>query len=302
MYIESLALQNFRCFGHQRTVINLDPGLTPFIGLNGTGKTAACQALRRLFGISADDRTVRVDDFHVPAAELETPRSRALVIEAVLAFPELDDEDDSDATGAVPEFFHRMAADDHGILKCRIVLEAAWEDDGTLDGGGARRRRAGRARRPRPGAGRPRRNAARHPRPAAAPGTRCRGRGRAGRRDRAAGRRRGAGHRVGGLHRPGRQGHGTPGTCRASFLDCFHCGNCLITTTHLPRLLALARDLEQRREQVNAAEWWRRYGPAWAAIRHHVLPEFTPAEVQAAEAVMPADSLLDLAEGIRERP
>ena len=92
------------------------------------------------------------------------------------------------------------------------------------------------------------------------------------------------------------------GTCRASFLDCFHCGNCLITTTHLPRLLALARDLEQRREQVNAAGWWRRYGPAWAAIRHHVLPEFTPAEVQAAEAVMPADSLLDLAEGIRERP
>ncbi len=92
------------------------------------------------------------------------------------------------------------------------------------------------------------------------------------------------------------------GTCRASFLDCFHCGNCLITTAHLPRLLALAADLEQRREQVNAADWWRRYGPAWAAIRHHVLPEFTPAEIQAAEAAMPADSLLDLAEGVRERP
>ncbi|HUY48644.1 MAG TPA: hypothetical protein VMV92_23480 [Streptosporangiaceae bacterium] len=92
------------------------------------------------------------------------------------------------------------------------------------------------------------------------------------------------------------------GTCRASFLDCFHCGNCLITTAHLPRLLALAADLEQRREQLNAADWWRRYGPAWAAIRHHVLPEFTPAEIQAAEAAMPADSLLDLAEGIRERP
>jgi predicted ATP-dependent endonuclease of OLD family len=138
MYIESLALQNFQCFGSQRTVINLDPGLTPFIGLNGAGKTATCQALRRLFGISADDRTVRAHDFHVPAAESEAPRSRELVIEATLAFPELDDaddEDDSDATGAVPEFFHRMAADDHGILKCRIVLEATWEDDGTLDGG-----------------------------------------------------------------------------------------------------------------------------------------------------------------------
>jgi hypothetical protein len=53
---------------------------------------------------------------------------------------------------------------------------------------------------------------------------------------------------------------------------------------------------------VSAAGWWRRYGPAWAAIRHHVLPEFTPAEVRTAEAVMPADSLLDLAAGIRERP
>jgi len=55
-------------------------------------------------------------------------------------------------------------------------------------------------------------------------------------------------------------------------------------------------------EQTGAAEWWRRYGPAWAAIRRHVLPEFTPAEIQAAEAAMPAGSLLDLAEGIRERP
>lgn len=92
------------------------------------------------------------------------------------------------------------------------------------------------------------------------------------------------------------------GTCRASFLDCFHCGNCLITTAHLPRLLALATALEQRREQINASEWWQRYGPAWAAIRHHVLPEFTPAEIQAATVDMPGDSLLDLAEGIREQP
>ena len=92
------------------------------------------------------------------------------------------------------------------------------------------------------------------------------------------------------------------GTCRASFLDCLHCGNCLITSAHLPRLLALAADLEQRRQQVSAAGWWRRYGPAWAAIRHHILPEFTPAQIQAATADMPADSLLDLAEGLRERP
>ena len=90
------------------------------------------------------------------------------------------------------------------------------------------------------------------------------------------------------------------GTCRASFLDCFHCGNALITRSHLPRLLSLADALEQRRERMSTDAWWRRYGPAWAAIRRHVLPEFSPAEVQAAAAARPADSLLDLAEGLRE--
>ena len=140
MYIESLVLQNFRCFGNQRTVIPLGPGLTPFIGSNGAGKTAACQALQRLFGITNDQRTVRVDDFHAPAGETspggetKAQQPRTLTIEAVLAFPELDDDDDQ-GKDAVPEFFHRMAADDQGTLKCRIVLEARWEADGTLDGG-----------------------------------------------------------------------------------------------------------------------------------------------------------------------
>ena len=139
MYIESLALQNFRCFGNQRTVIPLGPGLTPFIGSNGAGKTAACQALQRLFGITNDERTIRIDDFHVPPGETSpggetgTPQPRTLAIEAVLAFPELGDDGDH-GKDAVPEFFHRMAADNQGTLKCRIVLEARWEADGTVDG------------------------------------------------------------------------------------------------------------------------------------------------------------------------
>jgi putative ATP-dependent endonuclease of OLD family len=133
MYVECVVLQNFQCFGNQRTVIDLEPGLTPFIGSNGSGKTAACHGLQRLFGITADERTVRVDDFHVPAAETEAPQLRTLAIEAVLAFPELDDDDER-GKDAVPEFFHRMAAADQGSLKCRIVLEARWEADGTVDG------------------------------------------------------------------------------------------------------------------------------------------------------------------------
>ena len=133
MYIESLTLRNFQCFGDQRTVIALGPGLTPFIGSNGAGKTAACQALQRLFGVSGDARAVRIDDFHVPAGETEIPQSRTLTIEVILAFPELGHDDDQDQ-GAVPEFFHRMTADGSGTLKCRIVLEAVWQADGTVDG------------------------------------------------------------------------------------------------------------------------------------------------------------------------
>ncbi len=77
------------------------------------------------------------------------------------------------------------------------------------------------------------------------------------------------------------------GPCTASFLDCFHCGNCLITHDHLPRLLALLGSMEQRRQEIPLPAWWQRYGPAWAAIRHQVLPEFSPAEITAAEAVEP---------------
>lgn len=109
------------------------------------GKTAACKALQRLFGITADGRRVRIDDFHVPAGQtapreeivpggkIEASQPRTLSIEAVLAFPELRDDGDQ-GKDAVPECFHRMAADDQRTLKCRVVLEARWEADGTVDG------------------------------------------------------------------------------------------------------------------------------------------------------------------------
>ncbi|WP_370948841.1 DUF2813 domain-containing protein [Amycolatopsis sp. cg5] len=123
----------FHCFGPNRTEIVLEPGMTTFIGTNGSGKTSACKALLRLFGLTEDDWRIRVDDFHVPADEQNAPKSRTLRLEALLTFPELDD-DDPNGKEAVPEFFHRMAADKDGTLKCRIVLEATWEADGTLEG------------------------------------------------------------------------------------------------------------------------------------------------------------------------
>jgi hypothetical protein len=142
MFIEKLVLKNFKCFGPEGTCVRLDPGITALIGANGSGKTAACEALLRLFGISAKERAVRVDDFHVPLDETAVPPTRELTIEAVLAFPELDDggtegengEEQDAVPRLVPEFFRRMAATEDGDLKVRVVLRAEWVDDGTVEG------------------------------------------------------------------------------------------------------------------------------------------------------------------------
>ncbi len=132
MYIEQLFLTNFRCFGPAATLVDLTSGLTTFVGVNGAGKTAVLQALQRLFGITGEQRRLRRQDFHVPAAEPAPPLQRTLVLEAILAFPELDVGGAN--AGAIPEFFQQMAADDAGRLKCRLRLEATWTDDGSIDG------------------------------------------------------------------------------------------------------------------------------------------------------------------------
>jgi hypothetical protein len=132
MFIERLILSNFRCFGSESRVIELSSGLTAFVGANGAGKTAVMQAFQRLFGVTGEQRRVRRQDFHIPIVETAPIRMRNFTIEAIVAFPELEREDADDA--AVPDFFHQMAADDGGQLKCPLRLQATWTDDGSLDG------------------------------------------------------------------------------------------------------------------------------------------------------------------------
>lgn len=131
MFIERLTLVNFRCFGPTATTIDIASDFTVFVGTNGAGKTAVMQALQRLFGITGEQRRIRRQDFHVPADESAAPIERSFVLEAVLAFPELDGEG---STEAIPEFFNQMAADEAGRLKCRLRLTAHFTDDGSLDG------------------------------------------------------------------------------------------------------------------------------------------------------------------------
>ena len=131
MHIERLHISNFRCFSPQECTIALQRDLTAFIGVNGAGKTAVLLALLRMFGVTADQRRLRRQDFHVPAHEAAPAAQRSLVIEAIVAFPELDGLGD---LAAIPEFFQQMATDELGQLKCRLRVQATWIADGSLEG------------------------------------------------------------------------------------------------------------------------------------------------------------------------
>jgi putative ATP-dependent endonuclease of OLD family len=64
MHIESVTIENFRCFGPEPTVVTLGPDITALIGVNGAGKTAFIEALRRLFGVTREERTLTRADVH----------------------------------------------------------------------------------------------------------------------------------------------------------------------------------------------------------------------------------------------
>ncbi|WP_417844325.1 ATP-dependent nuclease [Thalassospira sp.] len=134
MKIEIIRLNNFRCFGHEVAELNFKNVLTMLVGGNGSGKTAVLQAVSRLFGISSAQRSVQRRDFHIPVDRQELQSGDSLFVEAVLAFPELAEQDGS-PLDAVPEFFNQMSASGAGEpLKARIRLQATWTDDGTPEG------------------------------------------------------------------------------------------------------------------------------------------------------------------------
>jgi hypothetical protein len=133
LHLEKLTIVNFRCFGAHPQTIEFDPVINAFIGANGAGKTAAMQALLRMFGISSEQRRIRRQDFHVPAEEESTPQTRFFSLDVIVSFPELEGEEVEGAS-SIPEFFNQMAATKEGALKCRFRLDATWTDDGSLDG------------------------------------------------------------------------------------------------------------------------------------------------------------------------
>lgn len=134
MQLESVTIQNFRCFGPSSQPISISDGTTVIVGANGCGKTAFLEALLRLFGVTGEQRAIRRSDFHFPPeTTLEDRSSRSLSIDARFRFPELRASEE--ASFSVPPCFNHMTVQGpDGRLFCRIRLEATWTDDGTEDG------------------------------------------------------------------------------------------------------------------------------------------------------------------------
>lgn len=130
MKLQTLRLANFQSFGPEPTELQLDE-ITYLIGPNGSGKTAALQALCRLFAFDPSLRRILRSDFHVPFDEENVPAERQLWIEADFTFPELAKDEDNSTVA--PHFGHMRLDEADGIPRVRFRLSATMGPDGDIE-------------------------------------------------------------------------------------------------------------------------------------------------------------------------
>jgi len=128
--LKTIRLSNFQCFGEKPIELTLED-ITYLIGPNGSGKTAALQALCRLFAFDPSLRRVQRSDFHVPFNEKIALTERQLWIEADFVFHELANDEDNSTVA--PHFGHMRLDDPEGIPRVRYRLSATLGMDGDID-------------------------------------------------------------------------------------------------------------------------------------------------------------------------
>lgn len=130
MKLQTLRLSNFQSYGAGPTDVGLE-AITYLIGPNGSGKTAALQALCRLFAFDPSQRRILRSDFHVAFDEKDIPEERQLWIEADFLFPELAEDEDNSTVA--PHFGHMRLDEPDGIPRVRFRLSAAMGPDGDIE-------------------------------------------------------------------------------------------------------------------------------------------------------------------------
>lgn len=131
MELKKIKLRNFRSFGPEEQVIDIDD-ITVFIGNNSAGKTSALSAVNCIFSNVSLTR----GDFHWPKDKSpEDMDIQDLSIEVVFSFEELKNESDGERKFAIPVFCKNFVVDgSNGVPYLRIRLEATWEKSTSLEG------------------------------------------------------------------------------------------------------------------------------------------------------------------------
>lgn len=130
MKLQSIRLSGFLSFGPAPTELTFND-ITYLIGPNSSGKTAALQALCRLFAFDPSLRRIQRSDFHVPYDEDAVPDERKLWIEADFVFSELDE--DGDNSTVAPHFSHMRLDTPDGSPRVRYRLSATMGVDGDIE-------------------------------------------------------------------------------------------------------------------------------------------------------------------------
>ncbi|GGW96640.1 ATP-dependent nuclease [Alteromonas halophila] len=130
MKLNCIRVSNFQSFGPEPTELSFDD-ITYLIGPNGSGKTAALQALCRMFAFDPKLRRTHQSDFHVPHDEAEPPEERIMWIEADFSFPELDNDEDNSTIA--PHFSHMRLDEPDGTPRVRYRLRATMGLAGDIE-------------------------------------------------------------------------------------------------------------------------------------------------------------------------
>ncbi|PNG71786.1 AAA family ATPase, partial [Vibrio vulnificus] len=124
MLLKKLIVSGYKSIStsHPQT-IEFDPELTIFIGHNGTGKSAALEALNKLFSIDHSLRGILPSDFHLPDnVDAATPRS--LMIEAWFTLT------NAEGNTSIPSLINGLTASSStGEIIFRVRLEASLNFD-----------------------------------------------------------------------------------------------------------------------------------------------------------------------------
>jgi putative ATP-dependent endonuclease of the OLD family len=134
MIIQSLKIKNFRSFGDTETTIDLS-NISTFVGGNSSGKTAALQAIQKLFGLTTSERTLVKGDFHTSVfSQGESNSERNLYIEVRIDFPELKNPEQQGKLSIPPFFNHFTINAPYECPYVRMRLEGKWSAGTTPDG------------------------------------------------------------------------------------------------------------------------------------------------------------------------